>query len=42
MKQKFKKSHFLDTSPIYYVLTTHFKPLKKFQHLNRLSIHFIS
>jgi hypothetical protein len=37
-KNIFKK-FFLDTYPIYYVLTMHFKPLKIFQLPNGIYIH---
>jgi len=37
-KNIFKK-FFLETSPIYYVLTMHFKPLKIFQLPNSNYIH---
>ncbi len=37
--KKFFKKFFLETSPIYYVLTMHFKPLNIFQLTNSIYIH---
>jgi hypothetical protein len=39
LTKMFTKKLFLETSPIYYVLTMHFKPLKIFQLPNNIYIH---